>query len=318
MVILERRKRKGPILTPSSLPCLGSMPTINITEGCAHDCVYCYAQGYSTFPGAGRVMLGENIHQLVADELRRKRKLPRRVFFSTSSDAFQPVPEVLEVTYQTMSALLECKIEVAFLTKGAIDERFLDLFSRSPGRVFAQIGITTLDDHLWRVFEPGAASPARRLKNIERLAEIGVAAKARLDPLLPGLTDTHESLSSLLTELRRRQVRGIAASYLFLRPAFAGRVFEQLRQVTAEACSVRAWPRHRCADGVGSGQMIDLAERQQRFQRIGALAAEQGIDMYVCTCMNPDLNSGGNCQIAGPPLCAVPAVDSPLFAFTDK
>lgn len=51
MVIIERRQRKSPVLSGASLPCLGDMPTINITGGCGMDCVYCYTQSYCGIAG---------------------------------------------------------------------------------------------------------------------------------------------------------------------------------------------------------------------------------------------------------------------------
>jgi DNA repair photolyase len=289
------------------------MPTINITEGCAHGCSYCYTQGYSNYPGAGRVVLFENTAELVQAELRRKRVRPRRVYFSPSSDAFQPVPEVLEITYQTMSVLLEWGVEVAFLTKGTVGDRFLALFAKSPTRVLAQIGITTLDESLWHFFEPGTAAPAARLRNIEGLSQIGVTTKARLDPLIPDLTDSDENLSGLLAELARRGVRSIAASYLFLRPAFAPRLSEQMRQLAGSADSAASWSWHRLADGVGGGLMIGPEGRRQRFDRLRTLAANHAIEVHVCACKNPDLASAPGCEIAGPSQAPPSAGGTPLF-----
>ncbi len=299
MVAVERGRRKGPILTPSSLPCLGNMPTINITEGCAHGCLYCYTQGYSNYPGEGRVVAFDNIPALVRAELVRKRHKPKRVYFSPSSDAFQPLREVQDVAYETMSVLLEAGVEVAFLTKGKIQERFLELFSRFSGKVFAQVGITTLDERLQKALEPRAAFPRQRLQAIEDLAQLGIPVRARLDPLVPDLTDTQENLTSLLAELGRRGVRGIAASYMFLRPAFAQRVSETLRQFAGGSCSTDMWSWRRLADGVGGGQMIDLVKRREGFGRLEVLAAKHGIDLHVCACKNPDLGLKSDCKIAG-------------------
>ncbi len=316
MVVVERRQRKGPILTPSSLPCLGNMPTINITEGCAHDCAYCYTQGYRGYPGRGRVILFDNIPELVRAELHRKRKMPHRVYFSPSSDAFQPLPEVLDVTFETMSVLLERGVEVAFLTKGVVGERFGALFcqvAKSPTRVHAQIGITTTSQRLWKMLETGAASPAQRLQVIEGLRQIGLAVRARLDPLIPGLTDTADNLRPLLEELSRRGVRSVAASYLFLRPTFAQRLSEQLQLASGSGCPGTTWPWQDFADGVGGGRMIGLEARQARFDRLRRLAAEYGIDVLVCACKNASLAAGSDCQIAGPPAKAQLGRDAPLF-----
>jgi DNA repair photolyase len=210
-----------------------------------------------------------------------------------------------------MSILLNAGVEVAFLTKGAIQERFLALFSTFRTKVFAQVGITTLDERIQQVLEPQAAAPKRRLQAIEDLARIGIATRARLDPLVPNLTDTGENLCALLAELGKLAVRSVAASYLFLRPAFAQRLSEQLNRFAGEACSFRMWAWRRLADGVGGGQMLAPSDRRGRFDRLGALAAKYGISLHVCACKNPDLGLGSDCQIAGPSPGA--AGDAPLF-----
>jgi DNA repair photolyase len=291
------------------------MPTINITEGCAHGCLYCYTQGYSNYPGGGRAIVFDNIPSLARAELARKRHTPKRVYFSPSSDAFQPLREVQDVTYETMSALLHAGIEVAFLTKGAIQERFLALFSRFPTKVFAQIGITTLDQQLQKALEPGAALPCQRLQAIENLARLEIPVRARLDPLVPDLTDAEESLASLLTELERRQVRSIAASYLFLRPAFSQRLSEVLRQFVGKTSPTLTWSWHRLADGVGGGQMIALADRQERFRRLETLAAKHGMELHICACKNPDLSLKSDCRIAGAATSQIE--NGPLFESAD-
>ena len=308
VVAVQRRQRKGPVLTPSSLPCLGRMPTINITEGCAHGCVYCYTQGYSGYPGAERVTLLENIPELVETELKRKRHKPGRAYFSPSSDAFQPVPEVLDVTYRTMKILLAHDVEVAFLTKGVVPERFLRLFARARAKVYAQVGITTLDETIRQTIEPNAASAMLRLETISRLLRTGVAVRARLDPLIPGLTDTDENLEPLLADLQRLGVRSVAASYLLLRPGFG----QRLSHVPGLA-NATEWAWHCFADGVGGGKMIDAEHRRKGFARLASLAAGHGIDTHTCACKNPDLPDAANCRIAGPSPEQGLSPNAPLF-----
>ena len=84
-------ERKSAVLTPSSLACLANIATINLTAGCAHRCIYYYTQGYTTLPRDGTVHLYGNTAVKLAEELRRKRQLSRAVYFSPSSDLFQPV-----------------------------------------------------------------------------------------------------------------------------------------------------------------------------------------------------------------------------------
>lgn len=312
MVEVITRLRSSPVLTPSSLPCLRGLPTINVTEGCAHGCIYCYGQGYANYPGQGRVVLFENTAEMVRAELLHKRRRPRRVYFSPSSDAFQPLPEVQEVTYQTMAVLLEAGIEVAFLTKGFVPQRFLTLFAKTPSLVHAQIGITTLNEGFWKSFEPGTARPAQRLGLIASLKSIGIPASARLDPLIPDLTDTDENLIPLLAELERQAVSFVAASYIFTRPTFHHRLAEQMRLCGPRPVSTEDWAWRAFADGQGGGLMIEPGERVKRFKRLESLAAMHGLRLHICTCKNPDLGAAG-CQIAGSPLSRAASESGPTL-----
>lgn len=299
MVEVVRRKRKSPILTPSSIPCLQQLPTINITQGCALGCTYCYIQGYPGYPGPNRVVLFENTATLVHEELKRKHRPPRRVYFSSSSDPFQFSPCVQEVSFQTMSVLLDAGVEVSFLTKGFVADRFIRLFAKTPSLVFAQVGITTMNSRLWKQFEPRTAPPRRRIELLRSLGEIGVQATARLDPLMPDVTDRQENINPLLKCLRGANVRHAAASYLFLRPPFDAKVRDQLQSLCPRGREPTLWQHQRFAEGCGGGRMIDNTQRTMRFARLVEQGERFGIRVTPCRCKNPELGDTA-CQIAGP------------------
>jgi DNA repair photolyase len=306
MVEVIGRERKPPILTPSSLPCLKNVATINVTEGCALGCKYCYIQGYSHYPGAGRVILYANTPEVVASELEHKRKKPQRVYFSPSSDAFQYLPQVQEVSLRTMAVLLDAGIEIAFLTKGLITRPFLELFADHVERVFAQIGITTLDRGLWRRFEPRTAPPHMRVAAIEALVRLGVHTTARLDPLIPGITDSEDNLLPLLRVLSQAGIREAAASYLFLRPRFARRIQALISADAAAKTGQPPWLYQEFADGSGGGTMLPADERAKRLARLETLGHSVGIRIRACRCKNPEF-AAETCGITGP----IPAVRAP-------
>ena len=162
-------ERKSAVLTPSSLACLAHVPTVNLTAGCAHECRYCYARGYLTYPGEGKVTFYTNTLAKLQEELRRKRKKPSTVYFSPSSDPFQPVPEVLDMTYDVFEFLLESEIGVAFVTKGRIPERHRTLLAAHAPLVQGRIGVITLDTAVAAAFEPFAAPPEVRLSQAGEL-----------------------------------------------------------------------------------------------------------------------------------------------------
>ncbi len=305
-------ERKSSLLTCSSLPCLSRIPTINITSGCAHQCLYCYGRGYSTAPGDQGIYLYSNLLERLQAELPRKRRRPERVYFCPSCDPFQPVPAVQKTTAALMEYLLASGVSVAFLTKGRISRQCMELFGRYPRRVHAQIGLISLDQDLLDLVEPNAAAATERLEQMAELARLGVYASARLDPILPGLTDSGDQLIALFGRLREAGVYEVAISYLFLRPhirsSLAGAGNDDLDRVLGHYNKpVRLYLN-------GTRSRIDALPtefRRSNYQRITRLAESVGLRCRICGCKNYDI-ADSTCHIAG----KSSRIESPLFDST--
>ncbi len=294
-------ERKSAVLTPSSLACLAHVPTVNLTAGCAHECCYCYARGYLTHPGEGKVTLYTNTLAKLREELRRKRKKPTAVYFSPSSDPFQPVPEVLNMAYDVFKLLLESEIGVAFVTKGQIPERHRNLLAAHSPLVQGRIGLITVDPGIAATFEPGAPTPGVRLAQAAELVGARVPLEARLAPILPGVTDDADCLESLCAALARGGVRKIAASVLFLRPAVTGSL---RRHVKDKLMLTRLLDRFAGSEplaihaGNSRVQAIPTSARLEIIGRLKSVADRYGLEVLVCACKNPDI-SRGSCHISG-------------------
>ena len=308
--------RKSPILSTSSLACLRDVASVNLTVGCAHGCAYCYTRGYSSFPGEGKVGLYCDLPGRLKDELRRKRKLPRRVWFSPSSDLFQPVPEIQAVAFECLEILFQAGIEVAFLTKGAIPEPHFTLLERFAPLCRAQIGLITTDETIRQIFEPYASSVAVRLAQIERLQKAKIPVSVRLDPILPEFTDSAETFETLCAVLGRLGICDLAASVLFLRPGFAS----TLRRHFANLGLPETWherleslilrfqnaPRLTIQAASSTTLPLPLSDRLAIFSRLQTAAVKHKMRIHICTCKNPDLpgtffsvQTLPKCQISG-------------------
>ena len=301
MTEVIRIERKSAVLTPSSLACLAHVPTVNLTAGCAHECRYCYGCGYRTHPGEGKIRVYTNTLAKLRDELPRKRKIPTTVYFSPSSDPFQPVPEVLEMTYDVFRFLFESGIGVAFVTKGRIPEQHRKLLAAHASLVQGRIGLITLDRRTTTAFEPGAATPEARLEQAAELIDAHVSIEARLDPILPGVTDTAGCLEPLCAALSSIGVRKIAASVLFLRPAVIASLRRHLKDkqtlktildsfVGAEPLPIHA--------GNSRVSALPSQARLEIIERLKSIAHGHGLEVLVCACKNPDISSG-SCHISG-------------------
>ncbi len=302
---IEAIERKSAVLTPSSLPCIERMPTINLTQGCAHQCVYCYARAYPTYCGDQTVRLYANLPEKLADELSRKRRWPRWVYFCSSSDCFGPYAELQRVTYRAMKTLLEREIGVSFLTKGYIRRPFLKLFAEHADLVRGQVGMVSTDDEVVAMLEPGAATPRRRLENLRRLREVGVEVGARIDPMFPGVTDTTPQLRMLLQALQRCGVTQVSASYLFLREPIRRQLMSELAPPSLRNRVLAAYRdgkriQHK-ATPEGQGVIaLPAPRRREGYTRLRDLAGRYGIEVSICTCKNSDLGLTGTCNLDGP------------------
>ena len=294
-------ERRSAVLTPSSLACLAHVPTINLTAGCAHECRYCYAQGYLTHPGDGKIRFYTNTLTKLKKELTRKRKKPTVVYFSPSSDPFQPVPEVLDMTYEVFRFLLESNVGVAFVTKGQIPKRHHELLAAHAPLVQARIGLITLDSTIAAAFEPGAAKPETRLAQAAKLIDVGIPIEARLDPILPGVTDSSDCLNKVCNALARIGVHTIAASVLFLRPAV---VASLRRNIQDKALLQKVLDRFANAAPLAIHaensrvRAIPTSERVEIMERLRNIADRHGLKVLVCACKNPDITSE-SCLISG-------------------
>ena len=296
-----RAERKAAVLTPSQLSCLAWLPTINLTAGCAHECLYCYARSYSQNPGQGRVTLYANTLEKLREELPRKRTRPRVVYFSPSCDVFQPVPEVLDLAYEVFAFLLRQGIGVAFLTKGRIPDRHMDLLKRHAPLIHGGIGLTTLDRHVWETFEPCTAPPAARVAQIEILVGAGIDVQVRLDPILPGVTDDERTLAGVFATLARLEIRDVAISTAFMRPAIIATLKRHARdKAMAEALLVHYTSGPTLVmHGAGAAILVPpVATRKAIYQRVGRIAARYAVPIRICACKNGDL-ADGSCHIAG-------------------
>jgi len=293
------KERKSSVLSPSTLKCLNHTPTLNPTAGCAHLCSYCYARGYSNYPGDETVVLYTNLAEKLENELSRKRKIPEFVYFSPSCDAFQPVKQVLDATYRLMALLLKRGIGVSFLTKGRIPDKFIALFGSHSDNVNAHIGITTLNRQIQKQIEPHAATPGSRLKNIRALIQIGILPEVRFDPLIPGLTDPVSNLEPLLKILGGLGIKRTGLNYLFLRPIINRNIREDLGHTKVMEKISQAFCDNVDMQLLASKSRVkalSLDFRQKRYKHISLLAKPYGIETYVCGYKNPDVAEDLTCS----------------------
>ena len=291
-------ERKGNVLTRSTLKCLSQVASINPTLGCIHQCAYCYARGYSIYPGDGKVLVYGNMPEKLKKDLSRRKKLPAYVFFSPTCDVLQPIPQVLKVTYELMKVLLEYGVGINLLTKGRISSKFLQLFKQYRVLIHVQIGITTLNRDIQRKTEPFAATPQERIRNIEQLCAIGITPEVKLDPLIPGVTDTKANLTALFQTLQGFGVNSTGINYLFLRPQIKKNLCKALAETPFLPKIIKHYQNAKSIHLLAEQSRVvalDVEYRKHAYDNISQWARNFGIYAYVCGCKNPDITEEPLC-----------------------
>jgi DNA repair photolyase len=214
----------------SRVPAASRMPfeyTINPYRGCSHACVYCFARRTHTYLDldAGRdfdtkVVVKVNAPQLLRKELASPGWRGAHIAMGTNVDCYQRA----EGRYRLMPGIIEALRDAAnpfsILTKGTLITRDLELLRQAAEvtSVGVSFSVGFLDETVWRSVEPGTPSPRRRLDAVRRFADAGFAVHVLLAPVLPGITDTDESIDRTVAAIADAGAVGVSTIALHLRP----------------------------------------------------------------------------------------------------
>jgi len=155
------------------------------------------------------VLIKVNAIDLLKGELSRKRK---KGIIGTGSmnDPYMPLEEQVKLTRRTLETIAEYRFGVHVITKSDLVVRDIDVLQKIS-RVSAAVSltITTADDDLSKVVEPGAPPSPARFRAMRRLSAAGVETRVALMPTLPFIEDSWANVSAIVEESHRCGARVI-------------------------------------------------------------------------------------------------------------
>ena len=193
------------IITTNTSPDIGFDRSINPYKGCEHGCIYCYARPSHAWMGLSpgldfesKLFFKPEGPRLLEQELAARRYVCKRIHIGGNTDPYQPVEREHRITRGLLEVMRRFNQPFSIITKSNLITRDVDILGPMGRENLAQafVSITTLDRDLARTMEPRAATPARRLDAVKRLADAGVPVGVGFAPVIPGLND-HE-LESIL------------------------------------------------------------------------------------------------------------------------
>lgn len=282
----------------SSLECMKGVRTLNLTKGCQLGCVYCYIYSYRDALPYGHSIIYPSLIERVEDELSRMRS--PQLFLSSSSDIMQPILLQSGITQKIISLINKYKANTSIWTKGSPylngKLRYPNLFNelRDQSTIHFEINITSTDNETLKKLEPGTPILEDRLLFAKHLSELGVPTSVRLDPLIPGLTDTEENFSKTMQLCGELNIKEVFYSWLFLRKEIIknmesnlGKDFEQVKKYYTNEEKQYLVNKEKYRSGVM--QLPSKEYRETKIQVFKTIADSFEINTHFCQCKNSDL-----------------------------
>ena len=261
--------------------------TVNPYRGCEMACRYCFARYTHDFLGLNdprafeRTIFVKNADRArLLAELRRARRSGQVIALGTATDPYQPAEAKFEVTRRVLEAAREVPgLSLSITTKSTLVVRDAQLLRQvgATSEVTVNLSVTTADPALARRLEPRAPRPDLRFAAMRALAEVGVASRLFIMPILPLLTDSEPNLRALLIAARDAGAVGAESNVLFLRPGTRETFFEFLAtdfpRLVPEYSRLYAGSAY-----VPSGRAREIEERVRRLAAAVGLATRRRAD----------------------------------------
>jgi len=189
--------------------------SVNPYAGCSFNCIYCYIRGSKYGENMAKTLSAKiNAPELLEKQLSRRAKRGEYgiIALSSSTEPYMPIEEKLKLTRKLLEIILKYRFPVEIATKSKLVLRDLDLLkeidknailpadlkSKLKHRVIISFSISTLDEKLAKILEPGAPKPIERLEAMKRCKEEGFFTGICFIPVLPFLSDSEEQLEETI------------------------------------------------------------------------------------------------------------------------
>ena len=167
-----------------------------------------------------RVVVKVNAGELIRRELAAPRWSGAPIAMGTNVDVYQRAEGRYQLMPEILAALRDHANPFSILTKGTLILRDLRLLRQAAEvtRVGLSFSVGFVDETVWRSAEPGTPSPRRRLEAVRRLTDAGFQVGVLMAPILPGLTDTEESIDETVAAIAAAGATSVTPLGLHLRP----------------------------------------------------------------------------------------------------
>lgn len=207
--------------------------SINPYEGCSCNCLYCYIRGSKYGENMSEKLAYKSNALLILEKQLKARAAKGQYGFvavGSATDAYLPQEAELNLTRGMLELLLQYRFPVFLSTKRTLITRDLPLLKEIDKQaivpddlaqtlqcgVILSTSISTLNENISNMLEPGAVAPMERLQLIKQLKQEGFLAGVNAIPLLPFISDTQDELEKIVAAVKEHDADYVLAGSLTL------------------------------------------------------------------------------------------------------
>ena len=190
--------------------------SVNAYEGCSCNCLYCYIRGskYGENMDTGLAVKSNALEVLERQlQIRAKKGQHGIVLVGSATDAYLYHEEKWRLTEGMLKLFLKYRFPVFISSKSTLILRDIELLKqidesailpddlkKTLGRgVILSTSVSSMNERVTDMLEPGAAAPMERLKTLQQLKQHGFLCGVNAIPILPGVSDTEVEMEKIIS-----------------------------------------------------------------------------------------------------------------------
>ena len=230
-MITETQAKKVLTYHPKAFP---TNWDLNPYRGCTIGCKYCFAQYSHKYLGLDDffkdILVKTNVHESLALEMNKKSWLNEQIKIGGTTDLYQHIEKKYELLPKIFDVIKKHKTPVFIQTKSTLILRDFEIIKELSKITTVDIStsISTFDESIRKVIEPGAATTLERLEMLAKFKGICRTTTLGFMPIIPLLSDTDENLETTFRQAKEFEIDNVVTSFLHLRGDLKMKFFETI------------------------------------------------------------------------------------------
>lgn len=196
---------------------------LNVYRGCEHGCRYCYAIYSHDYLVAENFDKDIYVKTDILEKLERQFSHPswkrEIVNIGGVTDSYQPAEGYCKLMPEILKLFIRFKNPAIISTKSDLILRDFHLIDELSRLTYINVAatITTADEELRKLIEPGSVHSKRRFEMLKTFRNTNASVGLHVMPIIPFLTDSYNNMDALFRMAKDSDVHYVLTGTLYLR-----------------------------------------------------------------------------------------------------